>query len=113
MGRKQRSEAVSRRRVLAAAVIGLPVIVGGGLLWRSWGSSQALGTPARSGNGIRRREIRPVLDPERFTGKAATAHRVAREIPDVLDQLRCYCGCDRDARHVSLLSCYVDGHAAT
>ena len=60
-----------------------------------------------------RRETRPTLDPARFVGKAALAHRVAREIPDVLDQLYCYCECDKHAGHKSLLSCYTDGHAAT
>jgi hypothetical protein len=60
-----------------------------------------------------RRETRPTLDPARFVGKAALAHRVAREIPDVLDQLYCYCECDKRAGHKSLLSCYTDGHAAT
>ncbi|MBI2156570.1 MAG: hypothetical protein HYU26_06680 [Candidatus Rokubacteria bacterium] len=60
-----------------------------------------------------RRETRPTLDPARFVGKAAQAHQVAREIPDVLDQLYCYCECDKHAGHKSLLSCYTDGHAAT
>jgi len=89
------------------------VIIGGGLAWRRWAMSKDQpGLPSAT-SGVRRRETRPTLEPARFTGKAARAHRVAREIPDVLDQLHCYCGCDRDVRHVSLLSCYVDGHAAT
>jgi len=62
---------------------------------------------------VARRETRPTLDPGLFVGKAAVAHRVAREIPDVLDQLYCYCQCDKHAGHKSLLSCYTDGHAAT
>jgi hypothetical protein len=41
------------------------------------------------------------------------AHQVAREIPDVLDRLYCYCGCDKHVGHESLLSCYTDNHAAT
>ena len=60
-----------------------------------------------------RRETRPTLDPARFVGKAAETHRIAREIPDVLDQLYCYCECDKGIGHKSLLSCYTDGHAAT
>ncbi len=60
-----------------------------------------------------RRETRPTLDPARFVGRAARAHQVAREIPDVLDQLYCYCECDKHQGHKSLLSCYTDGHAAT
>jgi hypothetical protein len=60
-----------------------------------------------------RRETRPTLDPARFVGKAAIGHQVARDIPDVLDQLYCYCECDKHAGHKSLYSCYTDGHAAT
>lgn len=60
-----------------------------------------------------RRETRPTLDPAEFTGKAALAYQIAREIPDVLDQLDCYCECDKFLDHKNLLSCYIDYHAAT
>jgi len=106
-----RARLVSRRQVLTAAVVGAPVVIGGALTWR-WLATPDDSAPRQS-SGVGRREIRPTLDPGRFTGKAALAHRAAREIPDVLDALHCYCGCDRDARHVSLLSCYTDGHAVT
>lgn len=62
---------------------------------------------------VARRETRPTLDPARFVGKARLAHQIARDIPDVLDSLYCYCGCDKAIGHKSLLSCYTDGHAAT
>lgn len=62
---------------------------------------------------VARRETRPTLDPAGFTGKAALAYQVAREIPHVLDQLQCYCACRSQYGHVSLLSCYVDGHGST
>jgi hypothetical protein len=93
--------------------VGVPLLLGGGLAWRWWGAAAVSDATSQASSGVRRRETRPTLDPARFTGKAALAHRAAREIPDVLDELHCYCGCDRDARHVSLLSCYVDGHAVT
>ena len=66
-----------------------------------------------TGTARARRETRPTLDPARFVGKPALAHQVAREIPDVLDRLHCYCECDKHAGHTSLLSCYTDSHAAT
>ena len=106
--------------------------MGAGLAWRSRPLASPPGTaPGDAGPSVRlaetpaqtpaltivppvaRRETRPTLDPARFVGKAAQAHRVAREIPDVLDQLYCYCECDKHAGHKSLLSCYTDGHAAT
>lgn len=94
--------------------------VGGGFGW--WLATAepprvADGRAALSADATRavmaRRETRPTLDPAQFVGKARLAHQVAREIPDVLDQLYCYCECDKHMGHKSLLSCYTDGHAAT
>jgi hypothetical protein len=49
------------------------------------------------------------FDPARLVGKAALAYQVAREFPEILDQLYCYGHGGRG----SLLSCYRDGLAAT
>jgi len=90
--------------------------IGAGLVWRAHPSRLLPATPVLSsgtaGPAVARRETRPTLGP-RFVGKAARAHQVAREIPAVLDQLYCYCGCDQHLGHKSLLSCYTDGHAPT
>jgi hypothetical protein len=108
---------VSRYWWLAA--LGLIVMVGVVLTGRvlSPPPPEVTGGPAWSTASVvpaaARRETRPTLDPALFVGKAALAHRVAREIPDTLDQLYCYCACDKHMGHRSLLSCYTDGHAAT
>ena len=95
------------------AVIALSVAVA--LVWRGAAppAAPAISSSPAANSTAARRETRPTLDPAQFVGKAAAAHRVAREIPDVLDQLYCYCGCDKHEGHKSLLSCYTDGHAAT
>jgi Protein of unknown function with PCYCGC motif len=95
------------------AVIALSVAVA--FLWRgeSPPTAPAISSPPAPGSTAARLETRPTLDPARFVGKAAAAHRVAREIPDLLDRLYCYCGCDKQQGHKSLLSCFTDGHAAT
>ena len=98
------------------ALIVVVVAVGIGLASRTEPTKLAAGPALSAGTAApapARRETRPTLDPARFVGKAALAHQVAREIPDVLDQLYCYCECDKHAGHKSLLSCYTDGHAAT
>jgi len=94
-------------------VVGLSLGVAG--LWRGEAPPAApvISSTAGAAPPAARRETRPTLDPAQFVGRAAAAHRVAREIPDVLDQLYCYCGCDKHQGHKSLLSCYTDGHAAT
>ena len=104
---------------LGLAGLALGLAVGAGMAWRapaptgqSDGSTSGL-TASAGASPVTRRETRPTLDPGRFVGKARLAHQVAREIPDVLDRLYCYCECDKLSGHKSLLSCYTDGHAAT
>ena len=101
--------------------IPVAIVIAGGavLLGRSLSPPPQLSTnqPELSSGtlapALARRETRPTLDPTLFVGKARLAHQVAREIPGVLDQLYCYCECDKHLGHKSLLSCYTDGHAAT
>lgn len=67
----------------------------------------------KAASGYVRRETRIPLVPSLFVGKTAMAYQVAQEIPDILDQLYCYCECDKHMGHVTLLSCFVDSHAGT
>lgn len=52
------------------------------------------------------------LAPEKFPGKTREAYQAAKEIPQTLAQLPCYCHCDRGMGHKSLHSCFEDDHAA-
>ena len=58
------------------------------------------------------RPVKVTLDPELFSGKIRQAYQVAREIPETLAQLPCYCYCDQGFGHKSLHSCYEDDHSA-
>ena len=69
MAEAHRLRIVSRRRVLAAGAVGLPLIAGG-LTWRWWAMADSDAT-SQVRSGVRRRETRRTLDPARFTGKAA------------------------------------------
>jgi hypothetical protein len=42
----------------------------------------------------------------------ARVYEMAREIPEVLDGLYCYCNCSKHSHHRSLLTCYESDHAA-
>ena len=57
-------------------------------------------------------EKRPILSPDNFKGKTAYTYQIANEVPDVLDNIYCYCHCQKHSGHKSLLSCYTDKHAA-
>jgi hypothetical protein len=54
----------------------------------------------------------PTLAPEQFNGKIRDAYQVAREIPQTLAQLPCFCYCDT-VGHKSLHSCYEDEHSTS
>ncbi|HKY28422.1 MAG TPA: CYCXC family (seleno)protein [Pyrinomonadaceae bacterium] len=50
------------------------------------------------------------LSPELFTGNKRLAYQAAKEIPQTLAQLPCYCHCDRGHNHKSLHSCFESEH---
>jgi hypothetical protein len=56
--------------------------------------------------------LNPTLSPADFTGNVKKAYQVAKEIPQTLAQLPCFCECDRGHGHKSLHSCFEDEHAA-
>jgi len=51
------------------------------------------------------------LDPNLFKGKAKQAYTVAKEIPEVLTQIPCFCECDVYG-HENLLDCFIESHGA-
>lgn len=59
---------------------------------------------------LRGGESRQTLAPQYFTGNTAKAYMAAREIPEVLDSLHCYCECKKHFGHKSLLTCFVTTH---
>lgn len=50
------------------------------------------------------------LDPAQFSGMTRTAYEAAREVPEVLAQLPCYCGCMSGFGHRNNLDCFHDLH---
>ena len=52
----------------------------------------------------------PTLSPEAFIGNKRLAYQAAKEIPQTLAQLPCYCHCDRGHGHKSLHSCFESEH---
>lgn len=96
---------------------GLVITLVAGIFAWGWVSTRSpkrfSGSDLTAPGGYVRRESRTPLSPTLFVGKTARAYQVAHEIPDILDQLYCYCECDKHMGHVSLLSCFTDRHGAT
>lgn len=55
----------------------------------------------------------PTLNPRQFADpRVQAAYAMAAQIRGVLYQQPCYCGCDTEVGHKSLLDCYVGDHAS-
>jgi hypothetical protein len=68
--------------------------------------------PAHYREAVSLSALPATLAPEKFFGSARQAYQVAREIPQTLAQLPCYCYCDETFGHKSLLTCYESDHSA-
>jgi len=54
-----------------------------------------------------------VLSPSLFTDeKTRAAYQVAKDIPEVLEQLPCFCGCMMNMGHKNNLFCFKDQHGS-
>lgn len=120
MAKKQKrltksEEDVSRPKLPAAA---LACFVGAALLIISvgvyflWQYKSGRAGPVPQPGRVSQPGQAATLSPDLFTGKTAQAYQVAREIPQVLSKIFCYCGCDMSAGHKSNLDCFKDEHAA-
>jgi hypothetical protein len=105
----------SKNPMLVLAIGAVLLVVGGLYLYRGGASapqpSRQTVQTANARSGLQ--ETRPTLPPSLFSGKVREAYAIARDIPEVLDQLYCYCRCRENFGHRNLLSCYVDNHAST
>ncbi len=60
------------------------------------------------------RQVRPpTLDPAQFTGRVAEGYRIAKERPELLERMPCYCGCYFTHGHQNSLDCFRDRHGET
>jgi hypothetical protein len=57
-------------------------------------------------------ELPATLDPRQFQDNrtALVAYTLASQLKEVLYQAHCYCGCDKELGHKSLLDCFTSRH---
>ncbi len=104
-----------RKNLIIAGIVLGALLVGAGLHLKSTTKEKTDFTASAVDSSLGRGETRPTLPPSSFSKDAvvAQAYQIAKDIPQVLDSLECYCYCDRPPfNHKSLLSCYVDEHAS-
>ncbi len=104
------------RRAGRKPAVPTPILVLLGVLllaigWRlvSPGTAEAQHPTPRP--GVTAAKVLPASD---FAGdpRIAETYEMAREIPEVLDGLFCYCYCEHNFGHYSLLTCFESEHAA-
>ena len=131
-GRRERMPRSARSKAhspaLVFVVLALVLSVGGGLAASYIGQAPD-GTPSHRAvadeirserrvgelrpSGLRivptgRSDAAAVLPPEQFTGRVRNAYWIATQIPEVLNQLYCWCGCIDRGEHRSSLQCFED-----
>jgi len=62
--------------------------------------------------GVAAAEQALTLDANLFQGDTRAAYEVAKEHPELLAQVDCYCGCEQHEGHKSLLDCFRTSHGA-
>lgn len=92
------------RWTVAVIAIGLLTIAGLGV-WQMHASADAT-TGAGAGASL-------TQDPELYRGDIRQAYIVARDHPELLAQLDCYCGCEQNEGHKNLLDCFRTNHGAS
>jgi Protein of unknown function with PCYCGC motif len=71
------------------------------------------GTAEQTDNAAEISEAAGVLSPSLFTDeKARAAYQTAKDIPEVLEQLPCFCGCMSSFGHKNNLFCFKDQHGS-
>ncbi len=102
------------RRAFLAMVPGVLVALAS---QRGW----AIAAPVKGAQKKRHPEPRPGIDASRVMAakdlgedrKAIEAFDMVREIPQVIDGIRCSCGCDKVEGYYSLLSCFEEDGMAS
>ena len=69
--------------------------------------------PQPLGQSVENTKAAGVLSPALFTDdKARAAYQTAKDIPEVLEQLPCFCGCMMNMGHKNNLFCFMDQHGS-
>ena len=98
--------------IVVVAVVAVAATYAGSSIYLSRGtdSTSTEQTVAAASDAVK--NLRMTLDPNLFVGKVKRAYQIAEHDPKLLEQLHCYCGCDRTDGHKNLLDCYRDTHGA-
>lgn len=85
------------------------VVLLGGIAWYATPTARTPAAPARVEQATP--AAFATLPPSMFTGKTREAYQAAVDVPEVLREVQCYCGCKEGNGHQNNLFCFADQHA--
>ena len=86
----------------------LAIVILAGIAWVS-----LRGTDETADKSTAEMKSADVMSPALFSDeKTRAAYQVAKDIPEVLEQLPCFCGCKTGFGHENNLFCFKDQHGA-
>ena len=113
--RKKQVKPSNSKKLRLIMLVAILVAVGGYLFYNKSNRIQAakgLNSTPIDIEALKGGETRPTLSPVLFVGNVAKAYNLASQNRELLDSMYCYCNCKKNFGHKSLLTCYVDKHAA-
>ena len=98
----------NKKRNLGLTIAALLILAG-----IAWVSLRGTNDPQPSEESAVNTKAAGVLSPALFTDeKARAAYQTAQDIPEVLEQLPCFCGCMMNMGHKNNLFCFMDQHGS-
>ena len=98
----------NKKRNLGLTVAALLILAG--IAWVSLRGTNESSPPEQA---VENTKAAGVLSPALFTDeKARAAYQTAKDIPEVLEQLPCFCGCMMNMGHKNNLFCFMDQHGS-
>lgn len=97
---------IKRNLALTVAAIAALAVI-------AWVSLRTITEPSAPEQVAENPKAADVLSPALFTDpKARAAYQTAKDIPEVLEQLPCFCGCMMNMGHKNNLFCFKDQHGS-
>jgi hypothetical protein len=98
----------NKKRNLGLTIAALLILAG-----IAWVSLRGTNEPQPPEESVVNTKAAGVLSPALFTDeKARAAYQTAKDIPEVLEQLPCFCGCMMNMGHKNNLFCFMDQHGS-
>lgn len=118
VSRRKAERPLRSRRGPAVVILAIGIVIGSYFLYNKYNRPTISNVHAEKGTSsedtstLRGGETRATLRPSLFRGRVAKAYSIAQESRELLDSIYCYCHCERNFGHKSLLTCFVDRHAS-